>query len=125
MQGDPYDYKAFVDMIKYKLPTSEVVDFHNLEHNFLLVGSMEDPDTRRGCSKALTESLGFMKYHFSLKLSDIVFDVTKGTEKLEESRKSWIQSTQDTISDVGKKIGATTQEYGKKIEETSDPKQKK
>jgi len=71
-RGDPDEYLSLVRLHRYKCPTSDFIDFHGLEHGFLLRGSMSDPDIKRANCKALDSVLSFCGQHFDMNNNELV-----------------------------------------------------
>lgn len=39
-RGDPHEYDSFVQLLKYRCPSSDLIDYRGFEHNFLLRGTV-------------------------------------------------------------------------------------
>jgi len=71
-RGDPHEYDSFVQLLKYRCPSSDVIDYRGFEHNFLLRGRVDDRDIRNADVKALNEIISYLKYHFTeLQVGDL------------------------------------------------------
>jgi hypothetical protein len=95
-KGDPDEYLAFIKLLKYKLPTSEVVDYRTLDHGFFIRGRIDDPHIYSACKQSMLQIMSYYSYHFQTKLSDIVDAHVIGHENV-EAAKSWVQSATDAF----------------------------
>jgi dienelactone hydrolase len=100
-RGDPHEYDSFVQMLKYRCPSSDVIDYRGYEHNFLLRGRIDDRDIRNADAKALNELLCYLNYHFNeTQLGDLcreagsVTGAASGTAKMRSWREYFEQTGQ-------------------------------
>jgi hypothetical protein len=70
--GDPYEYDSFVQLLKNRCPSSDVIDCRGFEHNILLRGRIDDRDICNADAKALNEIICYLNYHFhEVQLGDL------------------------------------------------------
>jgi hypothetical protein len=58
--------------MKSKAPTSDVIDYHHMEHGFLIRGNMELDITAKACDKALNEIFVYFQNHSSMDQSNLI-----------------------------------------------------
>jgi len=55
-KGDPDTYTSFMKLLKYKFPSAQVVDYHDMVHEFIIQGNTNDELIRARVQKAMDES---------------------------------------------------------------------
>lgn len=104
-RGDPEEYKSYLKLLKYKLPTSDIIDYHNIDHGFLLRGSANDPQIQRACHRSLEQIYSFFDHHFNMDPEDLVrSDTNLGIDSEYTGGKTWYQSVKDSMSRTGEQI---------------------
>ena len=66
LQGDPDGYReagSFYQSIKSRYPTSETMDFSNVDHGFIPRGDLTVPEIKEAVDKALDKILAFFAAH--------------------------------------------------------------
>jgi len=125
-KGDREDYKSFVKLLKYKVPTSSVIDYSDQNQGFLLSGNSDFESTRHAIHKCLNEIFNFFNQHVNMKPEELCRQETGQIELGEQAHykggKSWGQTMRETgesvgesIGNVGERIGETTKQTGEKI----------
>jgi hypothetical protein len=94
-------------MMKAKAPTSEIIDYHHMEHGFLIRGNMELDITAKSCDKALNEIFDYFEKHSSMDKSKLIknFDSKFG------SSSSTFSSTSTGTSSHGAKSATSSSTF--------------
>jgi hypothetical protein len=117
-----------VKLLKFKLPTSQVVDYHDVDHGFLLRGNSDYESNRHAMNKSLNEICNFFQQHYQMDTKDLVreADADLGQQAAYKGGRTWGQAFQeagDTVKDYSnsatERIGETTKQTGEKIGETT------
>eukprot|EP00599_Poterioochromonas_sp_BG-1_P005519 CAMPEP_0173140414 /NCGR_PEP_ID=MMETSP1105-20130129/4875_1 /TAXON_ID=2985 /ORGANISM="Ochromonas sp., Strain BG-1" /LENGTH=362 /DNA_ID=CAMNT_0014053403 /DNA_START=1887 /DNA_END=2972 /DNA_ORIENTATION=+ len=112
---DPKAYTSYVKLLRYKLPTSTVVDYHNMESGFMLHGFIEDERVRRACHKAIDQIYNYFQLHFQMNLEDfLVEEVDDLGPEAEIKRTRWGQK----MKEGGAKLKDFMDRTGQKIKES-------
>lgn len=131
-------YTAFWKMLKFKLPTSQVIDYHDTESGFLLRGNSDLQHVRNAIEKSLNEMYDFLEEHKEKNPRDLVREGEGlGPEAHKKEGRSWGQYFQETgeemkegakhtgervgegMKSTGERIGQGTRETGQRIEDQS------
>jgi dienelactone hydrolase/ElaB/YqjD/DUF883 family membrane-anchored ribosome-binding protein len=103
-RGDPHEYDSFVQMLNYRCPSSDVIDYRDYEHNFLLRGRIDDRDIRRADIKALHEISSYLNYHFDYEAGELNRHAEKITgsqgsghqQSSQEDQRTWTDYLQES-----------------------------
>jgi hypothetical protein len=107
-------------LLKYKTPTSNVIDYSDIEHGFLFRGNSDNENIKNAIHTSLNQIVCFFEQHFNMDVKDLVrCDIEPlGTEAFHTGQgKTWGQSMQEGVSDVREKVGEWTKEKGSMLGE--------
>ena len=105
-------------LLKYKLPTSKVIDYHDTEAGFLLRGNSDLQHVRRAIDKSLNEIFAFFDDHKRMNPKDFVREVEElGPEASIKSGRSWEQYFRETGDQVTERTQKTGERVGEKVKE--------
>ncbi len=112
-------------LLKYKLPTSRVIDYHDTEANFMLRGNSDNEHIHHALNKSLVEIYSFLNEHFDKNPLDLVNERDDlGPEARVKEGRSWseyMKQTGDQVKEgterTGEKIGEGLKRTGERIGE--------
>jgi hypothetical protein len=107
-------------LLKYKTPTSNVIDYSDIEHGFLFRGNSDNENIRNAINSSLNQIFCFFQQHFQMDVKDLVrcdIEPLEGEHIQSKQGKSWGQSMQEGVSDAREKVGEWTKEKGSQLGE--------
>jgi len=119
-RGDPLEYDRYVQLLKYKCPTSDVIDYRGFDHNFLMRGRLDDPDVLNADKKALQEIVSFLQHHFTANMGDLVRETDSITGVNAACKRSWTQYSQETgqyMQESAEQMAQRAKETGQQAQE--------
>lgn len=126
-RGDPMEYDRYVQLLKYKFPTSDVIDYRGFDHNFLMRGRLEDPDVLNADKKALQEVASFLQHHFTADMKDLVRETDSITGVNTATKRSWTEYSQETgqymregAEQMGQRVKQTGQQAQESLQSTAE-----
>jgi hemerythrin len=100
-------------MLKYKAPTSDVIDYHNMSNGFLIHGNEKDEQIVHSITKCLNEILAYFDYHFQMDPTDLVREGLELGPEATKKHKGWMTVTKDSYE----RSKDSTEKAGVKIRE--------